>query len=191
MRGDARGRLLPVLTAGRRVSWRRRELKPGDTTPGCASGTELLVVHPHRRMPSPLPLATGSCRFRSRLATWPDAGARSRQSPLRRMTPDAAQQSGVLPLPPVSARWKRQLRETRECAPTLRARAAPAVRVAGGKEILEIPWVGSSQAERPAGFRQRLPKIPTLPRPADVDPSGTRSRQFNVVNARRNGDIAD
>ena len=73
----------------------------------------LLVVRPHGRMPLPPPLAACSCRFRSRLATWPDAGARRRQSPspaddTRRCT--TARRFG---LPPVSARWKRQLLETR------------------------------------------------------------------------------
>ena len=73
----------------------------------------LLVERPHGRMPLLPPPAACSCRFRSRLATWPDTGARRRQSSppaddTRRCT--TARRFG---LPPGSARWKRQLLETR------------------------------------------------------------------------------
>src|SRR4029450_2026587 len=71
----------------------------------------LLVVRPHGRMPLPPPAAY-SCRFRSPLAPWPDAGARRRQSPLPADDTRHCTTARRFGLPPVSARWKRQLLET-------------------------------------------------------------------------------
>ena len=101
-----------------------------------------VLVRPHGRMPVPRPLAAYSCRFRSRLATWPGAGARRRQSPLPADDTRHCTTARRFGLPPVSARWKRQLLETRQCSSQIKARAAPAL---GSRRWQESRGFGGSR----------------------------------------------
>ena len=101
----------------------------------------LLVVRPHGRMPLPPPRAAYSCRFRPRSATWPEAGARRRQSPLPADDTRHCTTARRFGLPPVSARWKRQLLETRKCSSQIEARAAPALGSRRWQESRDFCWI--------------------------------------------------
>ena len=120
----------------------------------------LLVVRPHGGMPSPPPLAACSCRFRSCLATWADAGARGRQSPppaddTRRCT--TARRFG---LPPLSARWKRPLLETRECSRCDEGKSCASKSKERSKEILGFGAGQLLRDEAPCGIPPVDAEIP-------------------------------
>ena len=120
----------------------------------------LLVVRPHGRMRLPRPLAACSCRFRSRSVTWPDAGTRRRHLPPLADDTRHCTTARRLALPPVSARWKRQLLETRECSPRIKARAAPARARVDRKKPLDLGRASGFEMRRLAEFRRWAPKIP-------------------------------
>jgi hypothetical protein len=88
--------LLPQLTAGRRVSWRRRELEPGDPDAvlrvwSCSSSYVLTDECRCPRRELRAAVVSGHARRRGLMLGL--AGATRR---LRRMTPDAAQQRNIL-----------------------------------------------------------------------------------------------
>jgi hypothetical protein len=120
----------------------------------------LLVVRPHGRMPLPPPPPACSCRFRSGLATWPDAGVRRRHSPLPADDTRRCITARRFGLPPVSARWKRQLLETRGCSPQVMARAAPTRARIDRKNSSDFRRASCFETKRLAGFRRLVPKIP-------------------------------
>jgi len=93
----AEERLLPQLTAGRRVSWRRRELEPGDHDAVLLVWSGAFSSH----------VLADECRFPRRWLRTAVVSGRAWQRGLmlvlagasprfRRMTPDTAQQRGAL-----------------------------------------------------------------------------------------------
>ncbi len=120
----------------------------------------LLVVRPHGRKPLPPPLAAYRCRFRSRLATWPDAGARRRQSPLPADDTRHCTTARRFGLPPVSARWKRQLLETRTVLVTDKGKSRASVGVTTIAGIKGFWWIQKGALPVMRDFADQVPKIP-------------------------------